>query len=60
MPRILLTTRVDRASPSTSSAITNSGLLACRTFSSRGSSSWHVGDLARVDQDVGALEHGPP
>ena len=39
VPRILLTTRVDRASPSMSSAITNSGLLACRTFSSRGSSS---------------------
>ncbi len=36
VPRILLTTRVDSASPSTSSATMNSGLDACRTFSSSG------------------------
>ena len=39
VPRILLTTSVARASPSTSSAITTSGLPACITFSSTGSSS---------------------
>jgi hypothetical protein len=32
-PRIRLTTRVDSASPSTSSAIITSGLLAWETFS---------------------------
>ena len=37
--RIALTTRVDSASPSTSSAITSSGLAACTTFSSSGSRS---------------------
>ena len=35
-PRILLTTSVDSASPSTSSAMTSSGLLPCATFSSSG------------------------
>ncbi len=40
VPRILFTTRVARASPSTSSAITTSGLPDCMTFSSSGSSSW--------------------
>ena len=39
VPRILFTTRVDRASPSTSSARMNSGLPAWMTFSSSGSSS---------------------
>ena len=39
VPRILLTTRVDSASPSTSSATTSSGLPACTTFSSSGSTS---------------------
>ena len=36
VPRILLTTRVARASPSTSSAMITSGLPACTTFSSTG------------------------
>ena len=40
VPRILLTTRVARASPSTSSATMTSGLPACMTFSSTGSISW--------------------
>ena len=40
VPRILLTTRVARASPSTSSAITISALPLCMTFSSTGSSCW--------------------
>jgi len=39
VPRILLTTSVARASPSTSSAITASGLPVFSTFSSKGSSS---------------------
>ena len=40
VPRILLTTRVARASPSTSSAMTTSGLPAWTTFSSTGRSCW--------------------
>ena len=39
VPRILLTTSVDRASPSTSSARMNNGLPAAMTFSSSGSRS---------------------
>ena len=39
VPRILLTTSVARASPSTSSATMNSGLPAWMTFSSSGSRS---------------------
>ena len=39
VPRILLTTRVARASPSTSSAMISSGLPDCMTFSSTGSRS---------------------
>ena len=39
VPRILLTTRVESASPSTSSARMKSGLPAAMTFSSSGSSS---------------------
>ena len=39
VPRILLTTRVARASPSTSSAMMASGLPDCMTFSSSGSRS---------------------
>jgi hypothetical protein len=39
VPRILLTTRVERASPSTSSAMISSGLPDCMTFSSSGSRS---------------------
>ncbi len=36
VPRILLTTSVDRASPSTSSAMISRGLPDCMTFSSSG------------------------
>ncbi len=39
VPRILLTTRVARASPSTSSAMMTSGLPDCMTFSSTGTMS---------------------
>ena len=41
-PRSLLTTRVASASPSTSSAITSSGRLACTTDSSSGSMAWRL------------------
>ena len=40
VPRILFTTRVARASPSTSSATISSGLPVCMTFSSTGTRSW--------------------
>ncbi len=40
VPRILLTTRVARASPSTSSEMIASGLPDCMTFSSSGSRSF--------------------
>ena len=40
VPRILLTTSVASASPSTSSAITTIGLPVCMTFSSNGSRSF--------------------
>ncbi len=40
VPRILLTTSVARASPSTSSATMSSGLPVCMTFSSTGTRSW--------------------
>ena len=36
VPLSLFTTNVANASPSTSSAITNKGFFACRTFSSTG------------------------
>jgi hypothetical protein len=39
VPRILFTTRVARASPSTSSAMITRGLPDCMTFSSAGSMS---------------------
>ncbi len=42
VPRILLTTRVERASPSMSSAMISSGLPDCMTFSSSGSRSLTV------------------
>ena len=45
VPRILLTTRVDSASPSTSSAMISSGLPDWMTFSSSGSRSLTVDTL---------------
>ena len=56
VPRILFTTSVARASPSTSSAMTRSGLPACRTFSSSGSISCTERDLLVHDQDVRVVE----
>ena len=58
VPRILLTTSVARASPSTSSAMISSGLPVCMTFSSSGSRSWTELILPCVDQDVRLVEHG--
>src|SRR5665648_505668 len=49
VPRILLTTRVARASPSTSSAMISSGLPAPMTFSSSGS-----GSLTLLEKVIGA------
>ena len=40
VPRILFTTSVASASPSTSSAMISSGLPVCMTFSSTGTRSW--------------------
>ena len=50
--RIELTTSVDSAWPSTSSATISSGLLAWTTFSSSGSSSSIARDLLGGDEDV--------
>ena len=49
VPRILLTTSVARASPSTSSAMTTSALPVCMTFSSTGRRSFtaEIFELAR-------------
>ena len=58
VPRILLTTRVDSASPSTSSAMISSGLPAWTTFSSSGSSSLTEEILPWLMQDVGVVEDG--
>jgi hypothetical protein len=58
MPRSLLTTRVARASPSTSSAMRRSGLPLLATFLEKGQHVVQVADLLLVDQDVGVLEHG--
>jgi hypothetical protein len=58
VPRILLTTRVASASPSTSSAMMKSGLPAAMTFSSSGSSSETEEILPWCEEDVGVLEDG--
>ena len=48
VPRSLLTIRVDRASPSTSSAMTSSFLPDCTTCSRMGSSSWMLDTFLSV------------
>ena len=58
-PRSLLTTRVARASPSTSSATIRSGLPLWTTDSSKGQEALQDRELLLVDQDVGVLELGP-
>ena len=57
VPRILLTTSVARASPSTSSATISSGRPACMTFSSTGRRVCTERDLGRVQEDVRVVEH---
>ena len=54
VPRILLTTSVARASPSTSSAMIASGLLVCMTFSSSGSRSLTVEILEETRRMYGS------
>ena len=58
VPRILLTTRVARASPSTSSAMMTSGRPVFITAFERRQQRLHRGDLGLVDQQVGLIEHG--
>ena len=58
VPRILLTTSVARASPSTSSAMMTSGLPDCMTFSSTGTRSRTAVIFRADEQDVGVVEHG--
>src|SRR5437870_4349891 len=58
VPRMRLTTSVARASPSTSSAITSSGLPACMTFSRRGRRSWTPA-LSRQRQRLGPRRDAP-
>ena len=58
VPRILLTTSVARASPSTSSARISSGLPPCMTFSSTGSRSLTAEIFEFDDQDVRVVEDG--
>ena len=58
VPRILLTISAARASPSTSSAMTTSGLPAWMTFSRIGSRSLRLRDLGVDDQHVRIVEDG--
>ena len=56
VPRILLTTSVASASPSTSSAMTASGLPVCSDLLEQRQQLLRAGDLLVHDQDVGVLE----
>ena len=53
----MLTTRVARASPSTSSAMIKRGLPALETFSSKRQKIVEIGDLLLVDQQVGVFQN---
>ena len=57
VPRILLTTRVARASPSISSAMMTKGLPDLAICSRIGRDFFHVADLLFVNQQVSVLEH---
>src|ERR1700758_1231963 len=57
-PRILLTTSVASASPSTSSAMMTSGLPDCTTLSSSGGGVFGGRHLGVDDQDVRVLKDG--
>ena len=56
VPRILLTTSVASASPSTSSAMITRPLPVCMTFSSTGTISGDRADLAVHEQQVRVVE----
>ena len=56
MPRILLTTNVAKASPSTSSAMISNGLLALLTASRIGTSFFADGDLLFEDQHQAVVQ----
>ena len=58
VPRILLTTRVARASPSTSSAMISSGLPVCMTFSRTGHQVVDGADLLVDEEDQRVVEDG--
>ena len=58
VPRILLTTSVASASPSTSSETISSGLPVFITLSSTGSSDWTVEILPWLSRMYGVVEHG--
>ena len=58
VPRSLLTTRVARASPSTSSAMIRNGLPGARDLLEQREHVLHHADLLLVDQDERVLEHG--
>ena len=58
VPRILLTTSVASASPSTSSAISREGLAGLGDRLENRQQVLHRGDFLLVDQDVGVLELG--
>ena len=58
MPRMLFTTSVASASPSTSSAMISSGLPALATCSSTGSRSRMLRDLLVVQEDVRVFQDG--
>src|SRR3974390_2335060 len=56
VPRSLLTTRVARASPSTSSAMISIGFVAFAPFSENRQQVFETADFLLVDQDVGVFE----
>ena len=58
VPRILLTTSVARASPSTSSAMITSGLPRLHDLLEHRHQVAHRGDLRAHEQDVGVVEDG--
>ena len=60
VPRILFTTSVDRASPSTSSAMISSGLLDCMTFSSRPTNSLIFEILPETSRMYGSSSTASP
>ena len=60
VPRILFTTRVDRASPSTSSAMISSGLPDCMTCSSTGTSSLTLEILPETSRMYGSSSTASP